>query len=227
LFLLSKLLGFRLEAREGRRYDSFMEIWAALLGAMVGGILTGLASWLTIRWQLTVESESREKQKKESINALLCALYHELDSVWAIYMQSIGQEIEKSPPAVQIPPKGFLMIFPITGDYFPVYEGNAASIGLIPDSLLRNKIITGYTLAKSLIDSYKMNNQFIWERRASLIEYHKAPANNPELRDATEKLLNMANWPLDDYGPKLRALHLQCKQSAGELLKQLEPFGKL
>ena len=197
-----------------------MEILAALLGAVVGGILTGLASWLTIRWQLKVESELREKEKVERISALVSALYHELDSVWKLYMQSTGQEIEKVPPVGQ--PQAFLTRYPIISDYFPVYQANAGDIGLIPDASLRNKLVEAYTLAKSLIDSYKMNNQLIQESMAARIRYYDSvPGGPPSTADA-EKQMQHAERVLNDYGPKLRVLHLKCKEKAEALLKQLE-----
>jgi hypothetical protein len=189
-------------------------------GVVIGAYIAGYYSDRATKSLLQGQKDAQQEERALKVKAVLSALYHELDSVWRLYMQGMGQEIEKVPPADK--PQGFLIVYPIISDYFPLYQANAANIGLIQDTELRNKLVHTYTLAKSLVDSYKMNNQLIKELFELHLQYYKASGINIAVVTECKKLRDHAEFVLNNYGSKLRVLHFQCKEKAEELLKLLE-----
>lgn len=198
-----------------------MEIWAALLGAVVGGILTGLASWLTIRWQLKIESKLQEKEKKDRINALLCALYHEIDSVWESYMSGAGKTMEELADAKD----GFMYIVPSMSNYFPIYSGNVATIGLIQDALLRGKITRTYTCAMSLMDGYKLNNKLVELAEEAIERDALSPFTlQSELKKKYVEAVMARIRKVQTYGPMLKSEHTKCRDNVMNLLPVLSKY---
>jgi hypothetical protein len=184
----------------------------AILGAVVGGFLAGHYSRQATKDLLDEERRNREVEKAENVKALLCALKDEMRSVWNHYMGDMGKQIEALPEG-----QGCKYYFPIIEEYFPIYHGSVTSLGLIKDDLLRHAIISAHTLAKSLIDSYRLNNQLIdeWEEAHDKIYYtlHTTQA---------QKVAAKKEQELVEYSPVLKALHVKTKASVEELLETLD-----
>ncbi len=53
------------------------------------------------------------------------------------------------------------MYYPLTQDYFTVYQSNAHLIGEIQNEDLRGLIILTYSAAKGVVDSYRYNNHIV------------------------------------------------------------------
>jgi hypothetical protein len=126
-------------------------------------------------------------------------------------MATSGQQLEVLPPD-----QPYKFYVPIIADYFPIYHGNVDSLGLIKDDDLRYEIISGYNLAKSLVDTLRLNNEFLRERdRASDQAWIAggAPAQN---------VLKIKEHNLAAYGPKVRQAHLVAKNSFISLNRRLE-----
>jgi len=114
-----------------------------------------------------------------------------------------------------------LMYYPLVSDFFSVYNGNSFLIGRIPDNDLRKQIIKTYTLAKGMVDSYRMNNDLnqkfdYWHQvfQESKNEIHKQKA--------------AAQYAaLVEYANKLKKGHQEVKTETTQLLRTLRKHGVL
>jgi len=192
-------------------YVAWIGFVGAIVGAIVGGFLAGHYSRQATKDLLDEERENRKIEKKERVKSLLCAIDSEIRNVWDHYMETIGKRIEELPDN-----QAFRFYVPIIGDYFPVYHGNVNSLGLVIDDTLRHKIISTYNLAKSLVDTYKLNNQLNKERdtASDQLTYTNSSQAN--------RVLQMKEQSLVAYGPMVKAFHLKTKKAIEELLGMLD-----
>ncbi len=81
--------------------------------------------------------------------------------------------------------------YPIAEDYFTVFRENADHIGHVPNVALRTAIIECYTLTKSLIDTYRFNNELVGNHEAAHLEFMRNPteANGVELKQRAEAMV--------------------------------------
>jgi gas vesicle protein len=192
--------------------EALIGFLGAIIGAIVGALVAGNYSRQATKDLLDEERKNRDSEKQERVNAILCALNNEMQAVWSHYMDAAGKQLEALGPGA---PCRFY--FPIIGDYFPIYDGNVGSLGLITDDLLRPQIISTYTLAKSLIDTYRLNNQLIkeWEDATKQIYYSQHTTQ-------TQKVANMKEQALTAYAPALKELHERAKKAVKELKDSLD-----
>lgn len=203
--------------------DSYWPYILPFLSVLLGGVIAVFSSWLTTNRQFAEERRRKKKETDDKVKALLSSLYHELDTVWNRYQASMGVEIEKIP--ADATHHAFLIRYPLISEYFPIYHANADKIGLIPDAALRADIVEVSIFAKALMDSYKMNNLAILEKMAANNRYYDSmPGGIASTTDAG-KQNDHAKLMLEDYGPKLRALHMECKGKAEPLLTKLKAYG--
>lgn len=127
---------------------------AALIGAIVGGLFTLKATDKAIR----VENEKENRQDEKEIQNLLDALGVEIKTLWDFHMKRIGVMIEELPDG-----KPLDFYYPLTQDYFTIYNSNAALIGRIKDAELREAIVVCYNKCKKVVDGFKYNNELIRE----------------------------------------------------------------
>ncbi|MCM1513201.1 MAG: hypothetical protein NC112_08880 [Oxalobacter formigenes] len=60
--------------------------WAAIAGAVAGGIFTLLGGWFSYRWQ----QESLKKKEQKILRNALRAVKLEFEGFWASYKQSLN-----------------------------------------------------------------------------------------------------------------------------------------
>jgi hypothetical protein len=130
----------------------YKELLSGLIGALIGGFATLLASW----WQHGLENRRKKRELNESLNATLQAIQAEVKCLGQIYNESIGHKLEATENNTP-----FLFYHQATEDYFTVFTQNSSLIGQIPSDSLRKKIIAVYMKMKSLLDTYKNNNNIL------------------------------------------------------------------
>lgn len=188
--------------------NSWISIVAAILGSIVGGSITG---YFTLRGVKQAHRNDLEKQKKDRetiIRGLLQSLHDEIETLWETYMKGIGVKLEALTDN-----QPFLFYYPVTQEYFTVYTGNSFLIGQIDDNDLRKAIITSYTKARGLIDSYRFNNDLLqkYEYWSFLFQESKNPQHATN-RDAYLKtLINCAK--------DLKISHDELKGDVNNLLR--------
>jgi hypothetical protein len=139
------------------------------------------------------------------------AIYAELISLAEIYRNEFLEEWEKFSSG-----ETFSTYYPITQDYFTVYNSNAFLIGQIPDDELRAAIVKAYVLAKGLIDSHLMNNRLLDDYGQARVRYsNKMNPQNRSLMDEIED-------ELKNYSSALESSYLEANAAVGHVLNLIE-----
>ena len=79
---------------------------------------------------------------------ILQAIHDEIETLWDNYMDGIGHHTEALADGQPLN-----IYYPVTQEYFTVYNTNAFFIGRIRDHDLRKLIVSTYSKARGLIDS--------------------------------------------------------------------------
>lgn len=131
----------------------------ALIGAVVGGMFT-------LRGVDREAKITRAEAEKESIElqlSVLKGIKGEIFTLVNLYNKRMQYHIDNIAPG-----KMLLISFPIGDDNFTFYEQNAKIIARLNDTP-RDSIIKIYTYSRSLIQSFKGNNQLIVEYERIII----------------------------------------------------------
>ncbi|VAV85342.1 hypothetical protein MNBD_DELTA01-321 [hydrothermal vent metagenome] len=183
---------------------------SAIAGAIIGGGITGFCTFKAVT--LVHKNDIKLEKKKESslIEGLLQAYHDEIETVWGRYQNSMGTQLEALPNGTPL-----LLLYPLFSDYFTIYHSNASIIGKIDDHDLRKEIVSFYTAAKGLVDSYRLNNELVQK-----YEYWEAlyqESNN----DAHKQKAIASYQILIAYADAIRKLHEDIKEKKINLLKTL------
>lgn len=157
---------------------------SALIGAVVGGYFTLKATDKAIR-----EANAKEnRQEEKEVQNLLDALGVEIDALWSFHMHRIGRLIEELPDG-----KPLEIYYPLTQDYFTIYNSNAAAIGRIKDPALRKSIVITYNKCKKVVDGFIYNNELVQSARMEpMIHYARIiKEDHYELKGYIEHFLNL------------------------------------
>lgn len=127
-------------------------IVAAIIGGLIAGTFTVIATVLSFRHQRKQQAEIEAKNEL----SLLQAIYSEIDILWSRYNEGIGQFLESLDDG-----QPFLRKYPMFQDYFPVYRRNTAHIVRIQDNVIQRLIVSIYTKATGLVDSIINNNELV------------------------------------------------------------------
>jgi hypothetical protein len=133
---------------------------AALIGAIIGGIFTLRATDKAIR----EENEKEVRRDEREVQNMLDAIGVEIGTLWNFHMSRIGGMVE------QMQEGGALeFYYPLTQDYFTVYNTNAGKIGSVKDAVLREAVVVCYNKCKKVVDGFKYNNQLFSDYRDMLL----------------------------------------------------------
>ena len=182
------------------------------VGALIGSALTLAGAWLA-HW---LEKKESLRKDSEHILGLLQAIHDEIETLWESYLGTAGAQIEALRDGCAM-----TMYWPLTQDYFTIYNTNAFFIGKIKDHDLRKQIVATYAKARGLIDSYRMNNDLLqkWEYSQLLFQ---------ETQSEPHKMSAQARYqPLIQYATALKKGHNELKTSVSELLRRLRKEGVL
>jgi len=137
----------------------------ALLGAVAGGYFTLRAARQAARREANREIRQEEKE----VQNLLDALGVELEALWGFHQRRVGALVANLPDG-----KPLEIYYPLTQDYFTIYNSNAAKIGSIKDEKLRTAIVVTYNKCKKVVDGFKYNNRLYENQKTQeMIDYAK------------------------------------------------------
>lgn len=185
---------------------------SSAVGALVGSALTLIATYVAPRLQLATQKQNDADQLK----GLLQAIHDEVEALWDGYARSAGSQIEALVDA-----RPMLMYWPITQDYFTIYNTNAFFIGRIKDHDLRKAIVLTYARARGLIDSFRMNNDLVHKYEYAILLFQESQNPNHQL---------MANGHLQvliKYAMGLKKRHEELKVLVSDLFRRLHKEGVL
>lgn len=180
--------------------------FSGVASSLAGGIVTGLFSILATRAAIRRENEKERAREDKEIGNLLGALGVELSALWSFHMKRIGAMVEALPEG-----KALEFYYPLTQDYFTVYNATAAMIGRVQDKELREAIVTCYNKCKKVVDGFTYNNELYrdWRDMADDRDY----TNSPRLQAKYQALI--------DYARVIREDHYELKGYVEKLLKLL------
>ncbi len=182
------------------------------VGALIGSALTLAGALLAHH----LEKKEANLKDGEHILGLLQAIHDEIETLWESYLASAGAQIEALQDS-----NPMLMYWPLTQDYFTIYNTNSFFIGKIKDHDLRKQIVATYTRARGLVDSFRMNNDLLqkWEHAHLLFQ---------ESQNELHKMHAQARYQsLTQYAASLKKTHLELKGMVAELLRRLRKEGVL
>ena len=180
------------------------------IGALVGGRMAKKGALEATKQEHENAKILQDNIRKQTVNSILQAIYDEIHTLWERYMWGIGNELERLP-------EGELLgiFYPITQEYFTIYNSNALYIGSIDDHELRKAIVITYMKAKSLIDSYKMNNDYLQNYNNSffLWQQTQGPAHQYNYQVIKQRMI--------EYVIRIKEIHYDLKNDVSVLLRML------
>ncbi len=189
---------------------------SGLIGAVVGGLIACLSAWFAVertgKQARTLQAENDAKL----LRGLLQVLHDELESVQERYQETMGKEVEALQDGQPL-----LFVFPVMNDFFAVYNGNASQIGRIGNNDLRKSLVQTYVLAKGLVDSFRLNNEYLskYEYWSTVEGANKLSSNQPNAEVYRQRLIN--------YAGSIKRSHEKTKTSINDLLRRLHKQGVL
>ena len=111
--------------------------------------------------------------------------------------------------------------YPLVSDFFTVYNGNSFLIGNIQDNDLRKQIIKTYTISKSLVDSFRMNNDLVNKFEHAHKIYEETQ------KEMHRKQAEAHYLVLKEYAKSLKQTHRIMKEEISNLLRLLRKHGVL
>lgn len=184
---------------------------SSVSGAIIGGLITGIFSICAVIFTNKHNMEALATKDAKVLRGLLQALHTEIDCVFEHYKKTVGEYLENTPNENKI-----TFYFPISSDYFTVYNENASMIGRIEKDKLRELLVETYVKAKSLIDSFKMNNELL-----SKYEQLNAQANRTN-SSVDQDGVKQRCHELNSYGDRIRNSHSEMIKCVDELLQLLD-----
>lgn len=170
----------------------FSSFITALIGAIVGG-------FFTLRGVDREARITRAEAERESIElqlSVLKGIKGEVSTLIDLYNKRMRESIDSISPGEML-----LINFPVGDDNFTFYEQNAKVIARLNDTA-RDSIINIYTYARSLIQSFKGNNQLVMEYEKILFDM----ADNNKNKDMYERLHEAKIEVMVDYAQGIKMI---------------------
>jgi len=189
---------------------------SAISGAVLGGVITGFFALRSTDKAHENQQKHADDNEEKIIKGLLQAIHDEIETIWDRYQETMGSQLDT---LGDDDPLNFY--YPLVSDFFTVYNGNSFLIGRIPNNDLRKQIIKTYTLAKGMVDSFRLNNDLV----------HKFETANKIFQETNEEIHKQqaaAHYgTLITYAKTLKQSHLSLRQETSQLLRDLRKNGVL
>lgn len=196
-----------------------VSIIVGLLAAYLGAKATREATRQATKDEQDFHRNTRQSEKAEETKGVIQAIYTELSCLWIIYRDEFMEEWGNLPPG-----EALRIYYPLTQDYFTIFNSNSSQIGQIPHEELRTAIVKAYLSAKGLVDSHRLNNRILDD--ITHIENQLAASINDHLTMAGLRgRLTTLNAELVNYTPTLRSSYEDARDSVQNVLTLIEGLG--
>lgn len=203
------------DVAEFQKENDKINVWASffipLIASIIGAAIAGYCSLKATKNAHKNELKKQENNQKNEIKNLLQAIHDEISILWETYLWGVGNDLEKLENE-----KPLNVYYPLTQEYFTTYNNMSHLIGTIENDKLRKSIIETYTMCRSLVDSYRLNNDFVqkyehwyWLFIETNEESHAAKAQS--------QLIVLTN-----YAKTLKEIHFKLKKKKQNLIKLIE-----
>lgn len=132
-----------------------MTLLSGLIGAVVGGLMTMRAGSKSAKQQFDYSRALQNEAEREATRRFLLAIKAEVETVWTGYEHEVGHRVHALEAGF-----GLDVTYRLRQQYFTVYDSNAQYLGHVENDELRSAIVRTYTLAKGLIDSHLLDNDY-------------------------------------------------------------------
>lgn len=190
--------------------------FSAISGAVIGGLIAGFFALRSTQKSFDNQRVHADENEQKLITGVLQSIHDEIETVMDRYQETMGSRIESLGKN-----EALSFYYPLVSDFFTVYNGNSFLIGRIPNNDLRKQIIKTYTLAKGMVDSFRMNNELVskWEFSEKLFAESKSDVHKDQA---------IAHYgSLVDYAESLKESHKSLKTEVASLLRELRKNGVL
>jgi hypothetical protein len=189
----------------------------SIIGALIGGGLTFLATWI----QHNRQQKAKELEKKENIKTALEAIHAEVATLWEMCETTIGKNL-----LTLRDDEAFSMHYEITQDYFTFYNQNAPIIASLPEQEIQKKIIQAYAYARRLIDVLRVNNYALARHedialRNKLLLEAIAIESGKEKGELYWEAIRRSNDSLVQVASELKLIYQQLDAAVRDLLSLL------
>lgn len=174
----------------------------ALIGAVVGGVFTLRG----VDREAKITRAEAEKESLELQLSVLKGVKGEVFTLINLYNKRMQVHIDDIGPGEML-----LIGFPIGDDNFTFYEQNAKIIAKLNDDP-RDSIINIYTYARSLIQSFKGNNQLVAEHEKILFDM----ADNNKNKEMYERLYTAKTEVMIDYAQGIKEIDAELRKAVDE-----------
>lgn len=174
----------------------------ALFTAFIGAVVGGRYTLKGVNRAAKIAANQAKRASYDLQLSVLKGIKGEISILFALYNKRMQVHIENLGPNEMMP-----FTFPIGDDNFTFYEQNAKEIAKLNDES-RESIISIYTYARSLIQSYKGNNQLLVEYEAILLAMAGKGDNDFYKRLHFEKIKTMI-----DYAQGLKAIDAEVRKA--------------
>lgn len=182
------------------------------IAAFMGGAITFLASFLE-----RASQERRDRNAKDRLEmAFFQAVHDELETVWRLYTEVIGNQVESLPENTPL-----LGRWLVSNDYFTAYHSMGWMLGHVRDPDLRAEIISTYTRGKSLLDTYRSHDMMM-SNLEQLIQWNQA-VNTPQ----SNQLMTARLQTITQYTASIKGSHVKLRDKVEHLLRELRKKGVL
>ncbi|AVR01569.1 hypothetical protein [Pluralibacter gergoviae] len=187
-----------------------------IAGAVVGGAIAGYYSFKATKEAHENQKRIADENEKNIITSLLQSIHDEIETIFDNYHENMGVRLESLEDNTPL-----LFYYPLVSDFFTIYNGNAFLLGRIKDNDLRKSIIKTYTLAKGLIDSYRMNNDLLQK-----YEHWEGIYAETQLQIHKDKAIAQYG-SLIAYAKVLKSQHINLKENVKNTVRILIKNGVL
>lgn len=189
---------------------------AAIAGAVMGGFVAGYFALKATQKSFENQRIKSEEDEEKLITGVLQSIHDEMETVFDRYQDTMGYKLESISKG-----EALTYYYPLVSDFFTVYNGNSFLIGRIPNNDLRKQIIKTYTLAKGIVDSFRLNNDLVskWEFSKKLFNESNSEVHKQQVMAHFQGLVS--------YAETLKEGHKQLKLEVNDLLRELRKSGVL
>jgi hypothetical protein len=178
---------------------------AAMMGAVIGGLFSLRAGRRAHLFELAKERQREERE----VQNMLDSLGVEIGTLWFFHMNRIGAMVENLPEG-----GAFEFYYPLTQDYFTVYNTNAGKIGAVKDAKLREAIVVCYNKCKKIVDGFKYNNELYREYTDARMRPADSPDHAAYVAAKHKALVDYAGMVVED--------HFEVKKYVENMLRLLD-----
>lgn len=180
--------------------------WVQAIGSIIA---IGIAIWVPY-WQQRSSIRHAAAAEKARTKQLLSSLNDEMSIVVSGFNTRNGALLLGLQSG-----EFFRYIVPATEHPFPIYSACVNRLGEIPDPVLRQKIVVGYTKAMSFVQSMRLNNTFV--AKIEECGYLADKFNDDLHRNHLAGRIQIAV----EYAAALRAAYIEAMASIQELVDAL------